>query len=102
MDICAVIKMKRQNAGQTRERKNYGSSTEYKKIQKNNCRGGGCVSLVSVVYCQGKISVTGRSLVERIPTESRVSLCIIQNLKNEAALVPVGLLGRMKEYLKIL
>jgi hypothetical protein len=35
-------------------------------------RGHGCLSLVSVVCCQVEVSVTGRSLVQRIPIESGV------------------------------
>jgi hypothetical protein len=37
--------------------------------------GYGCLSLVSVVCCQVEVSATGRSLVQRIPTECGVSEC---------------------------
>jgi hypothetical protein len=40
--------------------------------------GHGCLSLVSVVYCQVEVSATGWSLVYRSPTECGVSkLCVI-------------------------
>jgi hypothetical protein len=35
------------------------------------------VSLVSVVCCQVEVSATGRSLVQRSPTDRVVSLCVI-------------------------
>jgi hypothetical protein len=35
----------------------------------------GCLSLVSVVYCQVDVSATGRSLVQRSPTSFGVSEC---------------------------
>jgi hypothetical protein len=34
-----------------------------------------CLSVVSVVCCQVEVSATGRSLVQRIPTECVVSEC---------------------------
>ena len=37
-----------------------------------SCRGHGCLSLVSVVCCQVEVSATGRSLVQRSPTECGV------------------------------
>jgi hypothetical protein len=37
-----------------------------------------CLSLVSVVYCQTQVSVTGQSLVQRIPTECDVSDCDLE------------------------
>ena len=38
-------------------------------------RGHGCLSLVSVVFCQVEVSASARSLVQRIPTECGVSEC---------------------------
>ena len=35
-----------------------------------------CLSLVSVVYCQVEVSVTGRSLIQRSSTV-RVYVCVI-------------------------
>jgi len=35
----------------------------------------GCVSLVSIVCCQVEVSATGRSLVQRSPTECGVFEC---------------------------
>ena len=35
----------------------------------------GCLSLVSVVFCQVEVSATGRQLVQRIPTKCGVSEC---------------------------
>ena len=47
----------------------------------------GCLSVVSVVCCQVEVSATGRSLVQRSPTDCGVSLCVIsKNLKNEEAI----------------
>jgi hypothetical protein len=37
----------------------------------------GYLSLVSVVCCQVEVSATGRSLVQRSPTDCGVSLCEI-------------------------
>ena len=36
-----------------------------------------CLSLVSVVSCQLELSATSRSLVQSIPTNYGVSLCVI-------------------------
>jgi hypothetical protein len=38
-------------------------------------RGRGCLSVVTVVCCQVEVSVSGRSLVQRSPTECGVSEC---------------------------
>jgi hypothetical protein len=37
--------------------------------------GGGCLCLVSVVCCQVEVSATGRSLIQRNPSECGVSVC---------------------------
>ena len=50
--------------------------------------GARCLSLVSVACCQVKVSVTGRSLVQRSSSSCG------GNLKHEAALTSVGLLRR--------
>jgi hypothetical protein len=39
--------------------------------------GNGFLSVVSVVCCQVEVSATSRSLVQRSPTDSGVSLCVI-------------------------
>ena len=41
--------------------------------------GGMDVSVVSVVCCQVEVSATGRSLLQRSPAESWVSLCVIKH-----------------------
>jgi hypothetical protein len=41
-------------------------------------RGHGCLSVVSVVCCLVEVSATGRSLVQRSPTDCGVSLCVIK------------------------
>ena len=41
-------------------------------------RGHGCLSFVSVVCCQVEVSATGRSLVQRSPTDWDVSFCVMQ------------------------
>jgi hypothetical protein len=62
-------------------------------------RGHGCISLVSVVFCQVDISATGLFLVQRSPTECvcvcvyvRVSvlLCVIRSNSNPLHLQRVG------------
>jgi hypothetical protein len=40
-----------------------------------SCRGHGWLSVVSVVCCQVKFSASGRSLVQRSPSECGVSEC---------------------------
>ena len=37
-----------------------------------------CLSVLSVVCCQVQVSVTGRSLVQRIPTKCGVSECDLE------------------------
>ena len=39
---------------------------------------GECLSLVSIVCCQVQVSATGRSLVQRSPTECGVSECDLE------------------------
>jgi hypothetical protein len=39
-------------------------------------RGHGCLSLVSVMFCQVEVSASGWSLVQRSPTECDVSECV--------------------------
>ena len=41
----------------------------------NTAEGHGCLSLVTVVCCQVLVSTTGRSLVQRSPTQYEVSEC---------------------------
>jgi len=45
------------------------------RIAGSNPPGHGCLSVVSVVCCQVEVSVSGRSLVQRIPTDCGVSEC---------------------------
>jgi hypothetical protein len=40
--------------------------------------GHGCLSVVSVVYCQVEVSASGRSLIQRSPTVCGVSECDFQ------------------------
>ena len=40
-------------------------------------RGHGCVSVLSVVCCQVEVYATGRSLIQRSPTDCGASLCVI-------------------------
>ena len=47
---------------------------------------------MSVVCCQVEVSATGRSLVQRSPTDCDVSLCVLETSRMEAALARVGLL----------
>ena len=42
-----------------------------------SCRGHGCLFVVSVMCCQLELSATGRSLVQRSPTDCVVSLYVI-------------------------
>jgi hypothetical protein len=62
----------------------------------------GCLPLVGVVCCQVEVSATGRSLVQRSPTDCDVSFVSSRKLKNEAALDGVGLLRQRKRGKKIL
>jgi hypothetical protein len=39
--------------------------------------GHGCLSVVSGVCCRVEVSATGRSLVQRSPTDCGASLCVI-------------------------
>ena len=43
----------------------------------NPAGGHGCLSVVSGVCCQVEVSATGRSLVQRSPTDCGASLCVI-------------------------
>jgi hypothetical protein len=40
-------------------------------------RGHGCLSVVSVVYCQVEVSATSLSLIQRTPKDCGASLCVI-------------------------
>ena len=54
------------------------SSTNYRERTKiKSRRGYGWLSVVSVVCCQVEVFATGRSLVQRSPTDCGVSLCVI-------------------------
>ena len=59
-------------------------------------RGHECLSLVRVVSCQLEVSATRPLLDQRSPTDCDVSLSVIRDLKNNAALACVGLLGQRK------
>jgi hypothetical protein len=52
-------------------------------------RGHGYLSLVSVVCCQVEVSATGRSLVQRSPTECGVS--VISKSQQWGVLGPLGM-----------
>ena len=54
-------------------------------------RGHGCLSVVSVMCCQVEISATGRSLVQRSPTDCDVIVRYLENLRNEEAKTQSGL-----------
>jgi hypothetical protein len=45
--------------------------------QKKSRRGHRCLSVVCAVRCLVEVSATGRSLVQRSPTDCVVSLCVI-------------------------
>ena len=44
-------------------------------------QGHGCLFVVSVVCCQVEVSATGRSLIQRSPTDCGVSVCVIHKLQ---------------------
>ena len=46
-------------------------------VGSNPARGMDVFLLLSVVYCQAEVSATGRSLVQRSPTDCGASLCVI-------------------------
>ena len=50
-------------------------------IAGSNLAGAGCLSRVSVVSCQVGVSATGRSLVQRSPTDFGVSWCDLETSK---------------------
>ena len=54
-----------------------------------------CLSVVSVVCCQ--VSATGRSLIQRGPTDCGVLLCVIKKHQECAALARVGLLRQKRK-----
>jgi hypothetical protein len=63
-----------------------------KLIQKKSHRGHGCLSLVSVVWCQVEVSATSWSLVQRSPTDCGVPECVIvKPRRNEEAQAHIGL-----------
>jgi len=49
-----------------------------------------CLSVVSVVCCQLHVSATSLSIVQRSPTDSGASFCVIRNLEKEIAIVHLG------------
>jgi hypothetical protein len=49
-----------------------------RKQYKKSRRRLGCLSVVSFVRYHEEVSATGRSLVQRSPTDCCVSLCVIQ------------------------
>ena len=61
----------------------YAGSAHYKTIFAcwdcgiESRRGHGWLYVISVAYCQVEVSATGRSLVQRSPTDCGVSLCVI-------------------------
>ena len=63
----------------------------------NPAGGHGCLSPVSVVCCQVEVSATGRSLVQRSPTDCVCVTVCASNLKNEAVLARFGLLGQIEK-----
>ena len=59
-------------------------------MSSNPAGGHGCLSVVSVVYCQVEVSATSWSLVQRSPTQCGMSECAIRNLMNEEAVARFG------------
>jgi hypothetical protein len=47
-------------------------------VGSNSTGANGCLFVVNVVCCQVQVSATGRSLVQRSPTDCDASLCVIQ------------------------
>ena len=68
--VCCTVRTKSKKPGQSVQR-------SMDKVQKKSRWGHGCLSLVSVVCYQVKVSATGRSLVQRSPTNCSGSLCVI-------------------------
>ena len=67
-------------------------------VDLNPALGHRCWSLVSVVCCQVEVSASGRSLVQRSPTECGVSEC-----DHESSTVrrPLGLLRHVEKKLQV-
>lgn len=59
------------------------------------------MSFVIVIYCEAQVSATGRSLIQKSPTDCRVYCLCSRNLNNEAALVRDGLLRHRKREKRI-
>jgi hypothetical protein len=58
------------------------------------------MSLVTIECCQAQVSATGRSFVQRSPTDSVPSFYAIYNLKNKAVLARVGELSQKNKKLR--
>ena len=67
---CRTVKKKKQLRMKYRVQDNT-------KKKKNPPGGHGCLSFVSVLCRQVEVSVMGRSLVQRSPSDCDVSLCVI-------------------------
>jgi hypothetical protein len=69
------------------------------QAKKKSHRGHGCLSFVSVVCCQVKVSVTSWSLVQRSPTDCDVSkkCVIVKPRRNEKAQAHIGLSSLKKK-----
>jgi hypothetical protein len=53
---------------------------------------------VNVLCCRVEVFATGRSLVQRSPTDCGVSLCLTYKPKNETVRAPVGPLRQKENY----
>jgi len=60
-------------------------------------RGHGCLSIVSVVWCQVEVSASGWSFVQGSPIECDASLSVIWKPREWEGPVPRGLLHQIKE-----
>ena len=78
--LCVISTDKRQSKIQDSQEKATSTDavqTDYKRIHKKTRREHVCLSVVSVVCCQVEVSATGRSLVQRSPTDCDVSFYVI-------------------------
>jgi hypothetical protein len=69
----------------------------YPKYAVSNSACHGCLSVVSVVCCQIEVSATGRSLIQRSPTDCGVMFCDRETSKMRRPRPALGCWARIKE-----
>ena len=75
--LCVVSKDKKTKCRTIKKKKQVWMKCRVQENKKKSRRWHGCLSVVSVVCCQVDVSATGRSLVQRSPTDWGVLLCVV-------------------------